>query len=392
MERYQGFVRSMRSLYLCRRHFRPPVVMSGRWILQFCHGYSGPFADVTRQYAALFRGSPYKVLTVYLTGAPSKDVVLRAESDEVAFLGYSAREVAGLKLGAIHALRRLLVGRDIALVIAHRAKPIYVACLATRLPVIGVHHAFGDYKRASRRCFANVFRRRLALLAVSDAVRDDIRRCLPAWPQDRIETLHNRLDVEAARRALLPRAEARLRLGLPEGVPVIGTVGRLHPDKDQATLVAGFAAALPALPAGTLLAIAGSGPLEGKLKAQAEALGIAPSVRFLGQIPEARRCFKAFDLFVLSSDHEPFGMVLLEAMAADVPVMATACGGAPEVVDDPACLFPLGDSRALAGMLIRFFAAPVAGTHGPTLEEKFSDHAARTRFFALPLVREVLSC
>ena len=227
---------------------------------------------------------------------------------------------------------------------------------------------------------------------MSDAVRDDIRRCLPSWPQDRIETLHNRLDAEAARRSLLPRAEARLQLGLPDGVPVIGNVGRLHPDKDQATLIAGFAAALPALPSGTLLAIAGSGPLEGKLRAQAEALGIAASVRFLGQIPEARRCFKAFDLFVLSSDHEPFGMVLLEAMAADVPVMATACGGAPEVVDDPVSLFPLGDSHALAGMLMRFFAVPSAGTLGCALEEKFSDQAARKRFFSLPLVKKVLSC
>ena len=45
-----------------------------QWILQFCHGYDGPFLDCARQYAALFAGTPYKVCTVYLTGAPSAEV------------------------------------------------------------------------------------------------------------------------------------------------------------------------------------------------------------------------------------------------------------------------------------------------------------------------------
>ena len=57
---------------------------------------------------------------------------------------------------------------------------------------------------------------------------------------------------------------------------------------------------------------------------------------FLGQVEEARRYFKAFDAFALSSDHEPFGMVLLEAMVAGVPLIATACGGAREVVEGSA--------------------------------------------------------
>ena len=53
--------------------------------------------------------------------------------------------------------------------IAHRFKPIYVALLGTSLPVIGVHHAFGDYERKGRRIFANLFGKRLSLLGVSDA-------------------------------------------------------------------------------------------------------------------------------------------------------------------------------------------------------------------------------
>ena len=324
--------------------------MNGRWVLQLCHGYSGPFLDVARQYAVLFRDTPFKVLTVYLTGAASQQVADGSASDEVICLNFSSREIRGLKLSAIARLKEIIADRDFAFVIAHRPKPIYIACLATHLPVIGVHHGFGDYERLHRRWFAHLFHKRLALLGVSNAVRDEIRKHLH-WPSERIETLYNRLDVDSVIAQLVPRNAARAHLRLPEDVVVIANVGRLHPDKDQATLLKGFASALPRLPAGSLLVIIGSGPLEKELKELAEQLGITTSVRFLGQVPEARCYFRAFDLFVLSSDHEPFGMVLLEAMAAGVPVLATDCGGAPEVVGDPERLFPLGNEAALANKL-----------------------------------------
>ncbi|MBI2307245.1 MAG: glycosyltransferase [Rhodocyclales bacterium] len=371
--------------------------MAERWVLQFCHSHYGPFADVARQYAALFKGSPYKVLTVYLTGEPNEAVRQVSASDEVIFLDFSSKAVGGLKLAAIRALKKIAASRDFALVIAHRAKPIYIACLATRLPVIGVHHAFGDYKRMTRRCFANAFRKRLALLGVSDAVRDDIRKQFPDWPADRIETLHNRLDVAVARAGIVPRAAARQALGLPADALVVGNVGRLHADKDQATLIAGFAQALPGLPAGTLLAIAGSGPLEAALRRQITALGIGDRVRLLGQVPDVRRLFAAFDLFVLSSDHEPFGMVLLEAMAAGVPVMATDCGGAPEVVGRAGLLFALRDADGLANKLVDFCNSDADARRASCidaaqrLETAFSDAAARRRFHALPMVRQALA-
>ncbi|MDT3670436.1 MAG: glycosyltransferase [Aromatoleum sp.] len=369
--------------------------MGERRILQICHCHYGPFADVARQYAVLFRDTPYKVTTVFLTDPPNDAVAAQAASDEVVFLDYSGKDVRGLKLGAIRAIRRITAGRDFALAIAHRFKPVYVACLGTDLPVIGVHHAFGDYARLSRRLFARFFRERLALLGVSDAVRDDIRHDLPSWPADRIETLHNRLDVEAVRNAVLPRAEARELLGLPQDAFVVGNVGRLHPDKDQATLLRAFAAALPALPAGALLAVVGAGRLAPSLASLAAELGIGAQVRFLGQVPDARRAFRAFDLFALSSDREPFGMVLVEALAAGVPVVATDCGGAPEVVGDRTALFPFGDVDALAALLVAAAREePVQRAlrvehASERLFAEFSDAAARRRFFSLPMAGAV---
>ncbi len=323
-----------------------------RWVLQFCHGYDGPFLDCARQYAALFKGTPYKVCTVYLTGAPSTEVDAGSASDEVIFLDYSSRQVRGLKLAAIRDFRRVAASRDFAFCIAHRFKPVYIALLGSQLPVIGVHHAFGDYRRRSRQLLANFFRKRLALLGVSDAVRDDMRACLPGWPGERIETLYNRIDIAAVQAEQVSRGAAREHLGLPQDAWVVGNVGRLHPDKDQATLIRGFAEALPQLPAGSLLAIMGSGRLESQLMALATDLGIRDAVRFLGQVPHGRRYFKAFDQFALTSDHEPFGMVLIEAMAAGVPVVCSDCGGGREVVEGVGRLFALGDSGDLARALL----------------------------------------
>jgi glycosyltransferase involved in cell wall biosynthesis len=370
-----------------------------RWILQICHGYSGPFLDVARQYAALFCGSPFRISTVYLVGDRDEQVRAGSASDEVIFLGHASQDIRELKIKAIRSVGKIATTHRYDMVIAHRFKPIHVACLATRLPVIGVHHAFGDYERPRRRWFAHLFRKRLALLAVSDSVRDDLRGCLPAWAPERIETLHNRLDLDAVCELLFPRERARLELDLPQDAPVIANVGRLHPDKDQSTLIDGFARALPSLPSGTLLVIAGRGTLENRLIAQVQALGISGRVRFLGQIPDARRYFRAFDLFVLSSDHEPFGMVLLEAMAANVAVLATGCGGAPEVVANPAQLFPLNDAETLAGKLAEFMVGNDAGerrracaeTGRERLDSFFSDETARRRFFDLPMVRAILA-
>jgi len=352
------------------------------WVLQFCHGYDGPFLDCARQYAALFVGTPYKVCTVYLTGKPSTEVEQGSASDEVIFLDYSSRDVRGLKLKAIRDLKYIAASRNFKFCIAHRFKPIYVALLGSDLPVIGVHHAFGDYKRRTRQLFANFFSKRLALLGVSNAVRDDMRACLPNWASERIETLYNRIDIAAVQAEQVSREAAREHLGLPQDAWVVGNVGRLHPDKDQATLIRGFAEALPQLPEGSLLAIMGSGRLDTPLKALARELGVDASVRFLGQVADGRKYFKAFDVFALTSDHEPFGMVLLEAMAADVQVLATDCGGAPEVVGDTGALFPFGDVSALAGCLVGS-AQPVAGISGcgQRLHEHFSDEAVHRDFW-----------
>ena len=368
-----------------------------RHVLQFCHGYDGPFLDCARQYASLFAGTGYKVTTVFLTGATDPEVAAGCASDEVIFMEFSSRAIRGLKLGAIARLRKIAASRNFSFCIAHRFKPIYIALLATGLPVIGVHHAFGDYQRRSRKLFAHLFRKRLSLLGVSDAVRDDMRKCLPKWPAGRINTLYNRIDIDAVQAGQLSGTPAREALGLSVDGFIVGNVGRLHPDKDQATLIRGFALALPNLPTDSQLVIMGKGRLEEDLKELSNELGIGDQVLFLGQVPDARRYFRAFDVFALSSDHEPFGVVLLEAMAAGVPLLATACGGAKEVVEGVGILFPLGDAEHLAQGLQHLAQLDdeqrmaCAELMLERLHERFSDRAVRNTFWHLAQVTDLIA-
>ncbi len=362
-------------------------------VLQICHSYYPPFLDCARQYATLFNDTPYKVLTVYLTGEPSDEVVIGSASDEVVFLGYKSRQVSGLKLGAITKIRHIIAQEKFLFVIAHRAKPTYVALLATNLPVISVHHNYNDYRKFTRRILVNFYQKRLLILGVSNSVREDLRLDLKGWPEARIQTLYNRIEVAATQAVILDRQEARRVLNLPQDAWIVGNVGRLHHDKDQATLIFGFAQARSQLPANSLLFIAGKGALENELKKLVTSLKLEASVIFAGNVPDAKRYFKAFDVFVLTSDREPFGMVLLEAMAAEVPIICSDGGGAEEIVRGIGELFSFGDAAALAQRLVNQSEKKPnlkASQVQERLNTLFSDQAVQREFWDMPFIKALV--
>ena len=126
----------------------------------------------------------------------------------------------------------------------------------------------------------------------------------------------------------LSRADARRALGLPATGLIAGWVGRLSREKG----IDVFIDALASLTDRTIhAAILGDGPERTTESARAES--IAPSrFRWLGAVPDAARYFAAFDLFVLSSRTEGLPMVMLEAMAAGIPIVATNVGGIPDLL------------------------------------------------------------
>ena len=268
-----------------------------------------------------------RFVTVFLTGEKDQSIA-RCVGGDVVFLENTSKDVRGMKRKQVKQLKALCEQYSFKFAIAHRFKPLYIASFIQDLPIIGVHHGYDDYARWSRRWHVYRHKSNIRLLGVSNAIRDNIRKSLPRFPVEHIQTLYNRIDVASADSALLSKGEARKILKLPESGFIFGNVGRLHPDKDQSTLLKAYAAVHTAL-TDSWLVIIGVGRLEAELRAEAQALSISDKVVFLGKVPDAAKYYRAFDSFVLSSDHEPFGMVLLEAMVAGVPVIASSAKGIP---------------------------------------------------------------
>ena len=128
----------------------------------------------------------------------------------------------------------------------------------------------------------------------------------------------------------LARADARRRLGLPTEGFRIGWIGRLSHEKGPDVLVD----ALPALEdLAPSVSILGNGPGQAFLETRVRSLGIG-SIRWHGAVADAQRFLRAFDVIVLSSRTEGSPMVLLEAMAAEVPIVTTRVGGIPDMISE----------------------------------------------------------
>lgn len=285
------------------------------------------------------------------------------------------------------AIRRIDTQRDFKLCITHRAKSANVALLGTELPVVGIYHTFGDHERRPRRLLANVFRKRSHLFGVSNEARDEMRACLPSCPVERIQTLYYRIDLQAVHAEQLPSADVRVGLGLCERAWIVGNVGQLQPGKDLTKLIRAFADALPTLPKKSLLVILCGGRLEARLKALAKTLGVSQQFLLLARVPPTRRYFTGFSPFALSSDHEPLGIVPLEAVAAGAPLVRPHRGGRCGVVSEVGLLFDVGDGAALSRLekvaalnqcALDFLRSDML----KRLERRFTDSAVAPRFFS----------
>ncbi len=185
------------------------------------------------------------------------------------------------------------------------------------------------------------FRRFDAVVAVSRPLRE--RLAAAGVPR---EALHMIPNAYQGSLPLSGRTAARSALGLPPEGYRLGWVGRLSQEKGADVLIDALALVRDTP---LELSILGTGREADALAARARATGVADRIRWHGTVPNAGRLFSAFDCFVLSSRTEGTPIVLFEAMAAGVPVIATSVGGVPDVVSGAeALLVPPSDAAALA--------------------------------------------
>lgn len=180
----------------------------------------------------------------------------------------------------------------------------------------------------------------------------------------RTDVIPSGVDTDAFRPRPEARAGARGRLGLPTTGVVVGTVGRLEARKGTALLIEAAARLIKKGLPDLRVVVVGDGPLRDELPALAARLGISDHVSMLGDRPDVAEVLTALDMFVLPSRTEGMSNALLEAMAAALPVVATAVGGNPEVVsaETTGVLVPPDDVTAMADAMLRVAMSPALAT------------------------------
>jgi len=261
----------------------------------------------------------------------------------------------GARLAGVNRLRRLFRAERPAIVHAHLSWPfackhgVLAAWLARVPAILGTAQLFLPPDGSVQpRWVLRAYRR---IIAVSEEVRRRYAQEL-GIPDRRLCVVPNAIRVPPAQ----PR-RPDLRSILLDGRPdyLVLTPARLHPQKGHTFLIAA-AAEVP----GATFILAGDGPLRHSLEAQAREQGVAERCVFLGERDDVAQLLAAADLVVLPSLFEGLPVSILEAMAAERPVIATAIGGTDEAIttDVTGLLVPPRDPAALAAAIRRLQGDP----------------------------------
>jgi glycosyltransferase involved in cell wall biosynthesis len=253
----------------------------------------------------------------------------------------------------------------------HTSKAGVLGRLAARLagvPVV-VHtfhgHVFSDYWGPVMSKVPVVIERLMArlttvIVTVSETVRSELvaHRIAPA---EKIHVLPLGLELEVFMSCAARRGEFRTELGIDGNVPLVGTVGRMVSIKNQQLFLRAASRLVTDGFSGRFV-IVGGGELAGDLRQLARELGIADRTVFTGWRRDLDKIYADLDVLVNTANNEGTPVALIEAMAARVPVVATAVGGVPDMIksEHSGFLVATGDLDALVDAIERALIAPAA--------------------------------
>ena len=240
--------------------------------------------------------------------------------------------------GALKELVQIIRKEKISIVHSHGYKSDFYAFLAKILPpksikLVATNHnwtGLAPTEKIYQWIDCKILRFFDGLIAVSDSVKQLMVES--GIPSTRIEVIKNGVDVMDPSFSI-SRQEALHKIGLESNSLVIGNVARISFEKGNDLLLKAFSLLTENFPE-LRLVLVGDGPEYDNLTALAKTLMVDDKVLFLGNRSDARSLYKGFDVFVLPSRNEGLPMALLEAMAAEIPVVATRVGGVPKVIQD----------------------------------------------------------
>jgi len=282
-----------------------------------------------------------------------------------------AKRAGGIDVALVAKLALELRRRRIEIVHTHNPPPLIYGAPAARLAGARcVHTKHGaNEMRGRRRLLARAAALCCDAFVAVSATTEAQARANGDVALRKLVTIENGIGLSRFSPSATLRATVRGELGLPADAFVVGTVGRLVREKNQPLLVEALA---PHLSDKLRLVIVGDGPEKPALDAALATLGErARWVLPLGARGDVPRLLHALDVFALSSDSEGLPLVIVEAMAASLPVVSTAVGGIPAVIVDgvdgtsgsaaTGALVPRGDAAALGSRLWQLASAPALG-------------------------------
>ena len=259
---------------------------------------------------------------------------LRAAGAPVTIL--EARSSLGVLAAADRLARYLRISRP-DVVHAHLPIAAVVARLACR--TVGVpcvmteHNVLERYHPVTRLLSLSTWNLLDHVVACSEEVAASIERHVTSASAPSVTVVRNGIEVARFNVDDRRRHEIRARVGLDESAPLVGTVAVLRTQKALDRWLRVAKAVLSRVPAAHFV-IVGDGPLRGELEALATSLGISARVHFVGLQTDPASWLAAMDVWLSTSLFEGLPLALLEALAAERAVVATAVGGVPEVVVD----------------------------------------------------------
>ena len=196
------------------------------------------------------------------------------------------------------------------------------------------------------------------VIALTDGEKKDYLD-IPIYSKNHLVTIHSGVDIQRFSTPSVSISSKKLSLGLQADTRVVGTMGWLLPIKAPDILFDAMVKLWKTFPDIALIFV-GKGPLQSDLAGRADRLGVSDRVRFLGWRNDVHEILPVFDLFVLPSLNEGMGRVLVEAMAAGRPIVASRTGGVPDLVKDGknGLLVPPGDVPALAEAVMYMIKHP----------------------------------
>jgi glycosyltransferase involved in cell wall biosynthesis len=283
----------------------------------------------------------FSQMICYLSGDDDKQSPLEKLGYEVVCLGIPKQKLKHFMPSLVFQIAKLVREKDIDIVHCQRHKCTVYGTLATCMAnkdvkVVTTVHGLNRTRTLGRK-FLNMalFRRISRIIAVSEAVRQDILKTNRISPPDKVITVYNGIDTKRFTDASLTQKEALSRLDfIDKDAFVFGTVGRLTQVKGQAVLLKAFARVCQKHP-NSYLVLVGIGSLETELRELAAQLTIENRVMFLGYRRDIPEILSAYNVFVLPSFSEGLCLSLLEAMVSGIPVIASRVGGIPEVLNSP---------------------------------------------------------